>query len=175
MTIYDENSVPILFRGEGQRLGLSQAGHDEVVAAHEAAQEAFVRAAEAQAELTPDELADPDVPDPVAEAHAEHSLIAESVLIHNPAPVTAIVTGPDGETIVGADAPRYTPHSVGASDLDEALKEVIGAHDLEHVGPAGVPSDHLYPPDWVASTHEGLARLLADYYGCEVRELSEVV
>ncbi|MFL5845276.1 MAG: hypothetical protein ACJ762_11320 [Solirubrobacteraceae bacterium] len=93
------------------------------------------------------------------EALAEHLLIGEAVVIHNK----------------DASKGDFTVTSIGASDLREALQEAIGGFDLAHIGERDVSSDAQLTPDWVASTHEELARLLADYYSCEVRDLSEVV
>lgn len=139
MTIYNEQLVPILFRGDNEVIGLSSDANDTVVQAHEA----YIAAAES---------GDP-------EALAEHLLIADSVIVHNADPS------------IEAD---WTPFSVGASDIQEAMTEVISAYDVHHTsGDTG--ADHLFKPEWVASTNPELARLLADYYSAEVREISEVL
>jgi hypothetical protein len=65
--------------------------------------------------------------------------------------------------------------SVGAETLDEALKTIIKSVDLAHIHPRDESSDHLHTPTWVASTHAQLGELLADYYSCELRDLSEVI
>jgi hypothetical protein len=65
--------------------------------------------------------------------------------------------------------------SIGAENLDEALKSCIGAFDVHHLHPAGVSSDAEHTPDWVASTHEGLAAALADYYSCQAHPIAEVI
>jgi hypothetical protein len=93
VSVYDENGVPVVYRGPDQRIGLS-----------------------APLDHDPDEI-----------------LIGESVVIHckrlrdtaEEAPVT---------------------FSIGAENT----------------------------PDWVASTHDGLAQALADYYSCQVRDIAEV-
>lgn len=91
---------------------------------------------------------------------SKHLLTAEAVVLDNP----------DTDDN-GVD---YTVVSIGGSDLQEALTEVIGAFDLSHIGNPGESSDHIHTPTWVASTHKELAKHLADYYSCEVREISEV-
>jgi hypothetical protein len=123
MTVYDERGVPVVYRGEGQSIGLSQ-----------------------PLEFDPSE-----------------SLNGESVLIH----CKALSVAPDEEG-------RYAC-GIGASNLDEALKDVIGGFDQQHLHPAGESSDALHTPDWVASTHDGLATALADYYSCEKRDIAEVL
>lgn len=130
MTVYNENNVPILFLGEGRKLGLSDAGSKAVEKAKKAA-------------------LDSDSP---------KLLLGESVLIHNADP----------------DGPAFTSLSVGASDLHQAVTECIGAHDA-HLGAPDQSQDHLFPPEWVASTHKELAQHLADYYSCEVRDIAEVI
>lgn len=160
MTIYSENAVPILFRGPGQKIGLSEKANKVVEDAHAAAQEALE-----QASLAVAAAGDPDseeyaaARDAQAAVIAEHLLIGEAVVIHNKDDSQA----------------DFTVTSIGASDLQEALTEAIGGFDLSHIGEAGVTQDHIFTPDWVASTHAQLAASLADYYSCEVRDLSEVV
>jgi hypothetical protein len=122
LTVYDERNVPVVYRGEGQPLGLSQ-----------------------PLEFDPDE-----------------SLQGESVVIH----CKALAVAPDEEG-------RYAS-GIGASNLDEALKDVISGFDLGHLDPRGESSDAQHTPDWVASTHDGLATALADYYSCEKRNIAEV-
>lgn len=143
MTIYSENAVPILFRGDNQTIGLSAKANAEVEKAAAAALAA--------------------VEDGGSDALAEHLLVGEAVVLHNPD--------------AAPDAPvRYVSFSIGGSSLQEALTEVIGAFDQSHVGDAGVAmQDHLHKPEWVASTHERLAALLADYYSAQVRDISEVL
>lgn len=96
-----------------------------------------------------------------AHAKSDESLLGEVVLIHNKAPVN------------GGD-PGFTSIGIGASNLDEAVKDAIGSFDA-HVGDPDQSSDHLHRPDWVASTHKDLAKALADYYSCEVRPIAEVL
>lgn len=159
MTIYSENNVPVLFRGNDQRIGLSSATWDTLEAAHKAAQDALQKASQAVAAA-----GDPDSPeyDKARTAQAkvidEHLLIGDSVLIDNP------------------DDQRgdYTYVSIGASDLLEAVQEAVASYDLSHVGEQGVTSDNEFTPAWVASTDEELAAALGDYYSCEVRDLNEV-
>jgi hypothetical protein len=145
MTIYDANNVPVL-RVPGQKLGLSDEAHSAVEKAHNAAQKAIEDAGDRE-QLTA--------------AYDKHYLLGEFVLIHN-------------KDMLGTGEEGRTPISIGASTLDEALKECIGVFDA-HVGPENQSADHLHTPDWVASTHKPLARALADYYSCEVRDLSEAL
>lgn len=135
MTAYDPNGVPILFLGEGRKIGISEAGSKALAKAHGSA----LKAAES----------DGDGP---------KLLIGESVIVHNADP----------------DGPPWTSIVIGASTLDEAVKEVIGAHDT-HLGDPEQSQDHIHPPEWVASTHAELAKHLADYYSCDVRKLTELV
>jgi hypothetical protein len=90
------------------------------------------------------------------------SLVGESVVIH----CKALAVAPDeqGRVSVG----------IGGENLDEALKSCIGAFDWYHLHPVGSSSDDQHTPDWVASTHDGLATALADYYSCEKRDIAEV-
>jgi hypothetical protein len=76
-------------------------------------------------------------------------------------------------TGVAPDEKGYAS-GIGASNLDEALKVVISGFDLGHLDPRGESSDAQHTPDWVASTHDGLATALADYYSCEKRNIAEV-
>ena len=85
-------------------------------------------------------------------------LTGESVVIHNADP----------------SGPPFTSVVIGGSDFHQALTEAIGAHDA-HLGDPDSSQDHVYPPDWVASTHKELAEALADYYSCEVRDIAEVL
>jgi hypothetical protein len=121
VSVYDENGVPVVYRGPDQRIGLAE-----------------------PLEHDPDEL-----------------LLGESVVIHCKA-----LPGTGDEGIV--------TFSIGAENLDEALKSCIGAFDVHHLDPPGVSSDADHTPDWVASTHQGLAALLADYYSCQARDIAEV-
>jgi hypothetical protein len=105
-----------------------------------------------------------------ADGTPDHFLTAESVVVHNPAPVGNVA----GDT----SAPDYTFFSIGASDMDEALKDVIGAFDTHHVR----ENDRVNTPQWVASTNEDVARLLAEHYNggkadgpCRVIPISEVL
>lgn len=158
MTTYDENNVPILEREPSSKLGLSADALKTVRRAHAAAQKALE---EAPAAAPDDEKA-------AAAANAardKHLLLGEAVIVHN--------ADPD-------DATKWAAFTIGASTLDEAVKDVIGAFDSSHLGPADQSVDHLHTPDWVASTHPALAKLLADYYSssghsCAVRELAEVL
>lgn len=161
MTIYSENNVPVLFRGNGQRVGLSQKMWDTVDRAHQSAVEDLRKAA-----IEVDRWkGEPDGEEYAAAREAQaaaidkHLLIGESVLIDNPDDAKG----------------DYTYSSCGASDLQEALQEAIGGFDLAHIGDEGVSSDIDLTPKWVASTHKQLAEALADYYSCEVRDLNEVL
>lgn len=121
MSVYDENGVPVVYRGPNQKIGLSkQLKHD------------------------PDEL-----------------LLGESVVIHC-------------KRLRGTNENGSVTFSIGAENLDEALKSVIGAFDVHHLEPAGQSSDAEHPPDWVASTHKELGKALADYYSCDLLDIAEV-
>lgn len=141
MTIYDENAVPILYRGPDQKIGMSEDG----ATAAEKAQSSAQRAIEA------------DGPD----AYSKHLLLGESVVIHC-------------KKLRGSQQEGNVALSIGASTLDEALKECIAAFDLGHLHPADESSDQHYPPDWVASTHKELGKHLADYYSCDLLPIAEV-
>lgn len=158
MTVYDENNVPVLEREPGSKLGLSRDGVKLVASKHEAAQKALGSAASAVAA----DPSDDDAREALSAVQAKHYLLGESVVVHNKAPA-------------GGGEPSYTHFVIGASTLDEALKEVIGGFDSGHLGAADESIDHVHGPDWVASTHKEFARLLADYYSCEVRDLAEVL
>jgi hypothetical protein len=87
-----------------------------------------------------------------------------------------------GETAVihckrlnGSEEEGAVTFSIGAENLDEALKSCIGAFDVHHLHPAGESSDAEHTPDWVASTHGDLAGALADYYSCQARPIAEVI
>jgi hypothetical protein len=121
VSVYDENGVPVVYRGPDQRIGLS-----------------------APLDHDPDEI-----------------LIGESVVIHC-------------KRVRGTDEEAPVTFAIGAENLDEALKSVIGAFDVDHLDPPGESSDAEHTPDWVASTHDGLAQALADYYSCQVRDIAEV-
>lgn len=122
MSVYDENGVPVVYRGPDQRIGLSKPlKHD-----------------------------------------ADELLLGESVVIHCK---RLRGTGEDG----------LVTFSIGAENLDEALKSCIGAFDVHHLDPPGTSSDAEYTPDWVSSTHGGLADALADYYSCQARDIAEVL
>lgn len=160
MTVYSENNVPILYRGPGERIGLSEEVNKIVTRAHEAAQQALEQAAHAVAVAgDPDSDAYAEARDAQAAVIAEHLLIGEAVVIHNK----------------DEDQADFTVTSIGASDLQEALTEAIGGFDRGHIGDAESSADHIFTPDWVASTHKGLASALADYYSCQVIDLTEVV
>lgn len=77
-------------------------------------------------------------------------LIGEVVYLHNKRPVGS------------PDTPDVTVFTIGGETLDEALKSVVGTFELHA---------HVEAPDWVASTNEDLARLLAEHYGCKVKDL----
>jgi hypothetical protein len=148
MTIYDENGgVPVLFRGENQPIGLSHESHLAVVDAHETAQAAIENQGTA--------------------AYDQHYLTGHSVVVQIP-------NGAGNDFPDGAGEARVNI-SVGAETLDEALKSIIASVDLAHIHPRNESSDHLHTPTWVASTHAQLGELLADYYSCELRDLSEVI
>lgn len=141
MTIYDENAVPILFRGPDQKIGISEEGNAAVERAKASAQKAIEQNG--------------------TDAYAKHLLLGESVVIHCP-------------KLRGSEEAGKVSLSVGASTLDEALKECIAAFDLAHLHPVDESSDHHYPPDWVASTHKELGKHLADYYSCDLLPIAEV-
>lgn len=95
-----------------------------------------------------------------SEAHAardegNHELLltGEVAIVHNPRPIGA------------PDTPDDTYHHIGGSTLQEAVTEVVGGHEYHTL---------LEQPDYVASTNEDLARLLAEHYNCEVRALADV-
>lgn len=132
MTIYNENSgVPVLYRGDGEKIGLSDEGRKTL------------------------------------EAASDEMLLGHSVVIE--LPNTAGSDFPDGA------GPGKVSVVIGAENLDEALKSVISSVDHAHIHPRGESSDHNFTPTVVASTHGDLGRLLADYYSCEHRDLSEVI
>jgi hypothetical protein len=146
MAIYTENDVPLLSHK------LSASSMEFIDGKHEKAQAAL-------------EKKGPD-------AYQKELLLGEGVIVHNKAPVGGGVRVEDGQAqVLEPDVPDRTFFSIGASTLQEALTEVIGAYDRIHLQ----TQDNLDPPDWVASTHEDLANLLAEYYGCEVRPISEVM
>jgi hypothetical protein len=142
MTIYNENAVPILFRGPDQKIGLSP----EANATVEKAQSAALKAIESNG----------------TDAYDKHYLTGESVVIHC-------------QQLSPSEEAGKVFVSVGAETLDEALKSIIAAYDLAHLHPAQESSDHLSPPDWVASTHKQLGELLADYYSCANLPIDEVL
>lgn len=122
MSIYDENGVPVVYRGPDQAIGLSKPlKHD------------------------PDE-----------------SLLGEAAVIHC-------------KQMAGSGEEGQVTFSIGAENLDEALKSCIGAFDVHHLDPPGESSDAKHTPDWVASTNRDLAKALADYYSCQTRNLDEVL
>lgn len=92
----------------------------------------------------------------------KHLLLGESVVIHC-------------KQLAGTSETGAVTFSIGAENLDEALKSCIGAFDVHHLDPPGVSSDADHTPDWVASTHKGLAGALADYYSCQARDIAEVL
>jgi hypothetical protein len=79
---------------------------------------------------------------------------------------------PDG----GADATSFL---IGGETLDEAAKSVVGAfefHGEDHSDQNFVANESLPDgPDWVASTHKDLAKLLAEHYGARSRTRTEVL
>jgi hypothetical protein len=121
VSVYDENGVPIIYRGPDQRIGLSE---------------------------------------PLE--HDDELLLGESVVIHC-------------KSLRGTGETGTVTFSIGAENLDEAVKSCIGAFDVHHLDPPGVSSDSEHTPDWVASTHDGLASALADYYSCQTRGIAEVI
>lgn len=141
MTIYDENAVPILFRGPDQKIGISEEGR----AAVEKAQASAQRAIESDG----------------VDAYDKHLLLGEAVVIHC-------------KKLRGSEQEGKVTLSIGASTLDEALKECIAAFDLGHLHPADESSDQHFPPDWVASTHKDLGSHLADYFSCDLLPIAEV-
>jgi hypothetical protein len=122
VSVYDENGVPVVYRGPNERIGLSE-----------------------PLEHDPDEL-----------------LLGESVVIHC-------------KRLRGTGETGIVTFSIGAENLDEALKSCIGAFDVHHLDPPGVSSDAEHTPDWVASTHHRLGDALADYYSCHVLDIAEVL
>lgn len=98
--------------------------------------------------------------DPEVDA-TDHFLVGAGVVVHCPEHKF------DGVPEAGRD---WVAFSIGGSTLDEALKDVIGGYDQGHAH----GGDHTSKPEWVASTHEDLARLLAEHYECEVRDIYEV-
>lgn len=159
MAIYDENGVPIL--------RLSASSQDFVDAQHQKAVAALESHAQAVAAAD-----DPESSEAQAQADASLELLhlGDSVVIHNKAPVNVEEGAPN--------APDKTFVSIGASTLDEALKECIATFDSGHVR----EGDRTNTPDWVASTNDDLARLLAEHYNggkadgpCQPRTLSEVL
>lgn len=161
MTIYDERNVPILFRGPGERIGFSAEMYEIVQKAHEAAQQALEEASKAvhAASRYPDSEAYAEAREHQAAVIEEHLLIGDAVVIDNP----------------DTDKAPYTLTSIGASDLKEAVQDSIGGFDLGHIGEDGVTQDHIFTPEYVASTNRLLAEALADYYSCQIRELNEVL
>jgi hypothetical protein len=151
MTIYDERAVPVLYRGPNQRIGLSAERHEALMDVHDTAQRAL---AAAPAEDSEAQVA----------ANNEHNLTGHMVVMHVPALANA--NGTEAGKMIAV---------IGASDLDEAVKESIATFDLAHLHPRDESSDHIYPPEWVASTDERLAATLADYYSCAQREIGDVV
>jgi hypothetical protein len=75
-------------------------------------------------------------------------LLGERVTLDNPEPV-------------GADEAGVTEFVIGAETLNEAAKSVVGAFDSAH---------GAVPPEWVASSHDGLGKVLAEHYNIELRE-----
>jgi hypothetical protein len=121
VSIYNENGVPVVYRGPDQAIGLSKPlKHEE-----------------------------------------DESLLGEAVVIHC-------------KHLAGSGEEGQVTFSIGAENLDEALKSCIGAFDVHHLDPTGQSSDAQHTPDWVASTHAGLAKALADYYSCDNRKIAEV-
>lgn len=190
MTIYNDNNVPVLYVPD-QKLGLSEEGWNEFKAFRDAGREALYAASdnvqdalraltrarstaaadgseENQSRLKAAQEAYDAARESQAEAESKYFFMGHSVVIHNKAPL-----GPDGQPLEGGVEQTHT--GIGASDLDEAMKETIGGFDLSHVGLVGQSSDGEFTPDWVASTHPLLGKLLADYYDCELRDLAEVL
>jgi hypothetical protein len=170
MTLYTNTDVPILYVPD-QPVGLSEEGYNEFKAARDEGRDALYRASDtvrsasaalqraqaAQEADSEDEAASEGLREAqeafdaarAAQIEVEHKylLIGHSVLIHNKDPRVG---------------PEWTPVA-------------IGAFDLGHIGEVGVSSDVEFKPDWVASSHPLLGKLLADYYDCEQRELAEVL
>jgi hypothetical protein len=90
----------------------------------------------------------------------KHLLTGAQVYIQNPHPA-------------GASEPGVTSVRVGGETLDESLKSIIGAVDTLHTEPVGNPSIRQ-APEWVASSDDDLARLLAEHYGCQVKAMEEL-
>lgn len=161
MTVYSPNRVPILYV-PGEKLTLTQEVWERLEREHADAQLALEQAAKdvhaASGDVESDEYA--DARDAQAAVIAEHLLIGHSVVLDNPDETQA----------------DFTFSGIGASDIKEAATEVIGGFDRGHVGEVGQEGfDHILTPKWVASTHEFLAEVLANYYGCEVRPMNEVL
>lgn len=85
-------------------------------------------------------------------------LTGERVYVHNPAPRDL-------------PTPSVTTFVVGGETLSEAAKSVVGALAFYHA---------TQVPDWVASTHDGLARIVAEHWSTpdhevEVRPVDKAV
>lgn len=83
-------------------------------------------------------------------------LQGELVLMHTSQPIPT----------TGNPLDRVSLHHIGGSTLDEAAKECITTFE---------DSFSYDAPDWIASTHEQLAHVLADHYGngCPVLSMDE--
>jgi hypothetical protein len=92
VSVYDENGVPVIYRGPDQRIGLSE---------------------------------------PLE--HDDELLLGESVVIHC-------------KSLRGTGETGTVTFSIGAENLDEAVKSCIGAFDVHHLDPPGVSSDSEHTP-----------------------------
>lgn len=80
-------------------------------------------------------------------------LIGQVLVLENQRPVGA------------ADTPDVTVFTIGAENLDEASKSVVGAYDGAHGHDK---------PEWVASSDADLANVVAEHYGAQVIDLNDV-
>lgn len=88
----------------------------------------------------------------LAEDDQSHLLTHTVVYLHNPKPTNS-------------STPDVTVFQIGGSTLHEALTEVVGGFEFH---------THLERPEYVASTNENVAKLLAEHYGCDVKSVEDV-
>lgn len=80
--------------------------------------------------------------------------------------LTGTVVYVENKRPVGAaDTPDVTMFVIGGETLDEALKSIVGTFEDYH------GHDN---PSWVASSHEDLAKLLAEHYGAKTKPMEKV-
>jgi hypothetical protein len=77
--------------------------------------------------------------------------------------------------LAGSEEEGAVTFSIGAENLDEALKSCIGAFDVHHLHPAGESSDAEHTPTGSPRRTRALAGALADYYSCQARPIAEVI